>query len=245
MGVLTLVMVLAIVSTGSVMADPVSAATIPVTAGSTNAQIQALIDNAHSGDTISFAPGTYNDINLTINKTLNLIGNGAVLNSININNSVIFTITASGDVEGSGTTIQGFELKNLNSSFSSSTGYSILLDKVSNIVISNVTTHDGKSGIYSSCANNVLIKNCSLYCQYDNNKQSRPYAVNIMGGNNITLQNSTISGANDGISMASGATNVYVINNIISNCSYAAFWGGGISNITIANNLINNWSVEG
>jgi len=240
-------MVLAVISAGSVMADPVSAATVPVTAGSTNAQIQALINDAHSGDTISFAPGTYNDINLTINKTLNLIGNGAVLNSININNSVIFTIIANSSVDASGTTVQGFELNNLNSSSSSLTGYGIDLEKASNIVISNITTYNGKSAVYSGSANNVIIKNCSFYYQYNDNsnRNCQPYGVNIQGGNNVTVENSTVNGANDGISMAGGVTNVYVLNNTITNCSYAAFWGGEISNITFANNLINNWTVEG
>lgn len=242
------IMVLAVISGGSVLASPVSAATTyTVDSSMNNAQIQAKIDAASSGDTISFTSGTYNNVNLTINKTLNLIGNGAVLNSININNSVIFTITASGDVEGSGTTIQGFELNNLNSSPSASYGYCIDLERVNNIVINNITAHNGKAAVYCNGAQNVLIKDSGFYYQYNNNsnKQCQPYAVNIMGGNNITVENNTINGANDGVSMASGAANVYVTNNAISNCSYAAFWGGGISNITIANNLINNWTVEG
>ena len=241
-------MVLAIVSAGSVIASPVSAATVyTVDSSMTNAQIQAKIDGASSGDTISFASGTYNDINLTINKKLDLIGNGAVINSINTSNSVIFTVIANNSVDASGTTVQGFELNNLNSSPDSLTGYGIDLEKVSNIIINNITAYNGKSAVYSGSANNVLIKNCSFYYQYNNNSNSncKPYGVNIQSGNNVTVQNSTINGANDGVSMAGGVTNVYVLNNALSNCSYAAFWGGGVSNITFANNLINNWTVEG
>ena len=242
MGVLTLIMVLAIVSTGSVMADPVSAATLPVTAGSTSAQIQAIIDNAHSGDTISFAPGTYNDIKLNINKTLNLIGNGAIIKGINESDTVIFKITAEGDADGSGSTVQGFEFCLLNNNVTSgskrvSTGYAIQLDKVSNVVVKNVTSHDGKAAVYNTNAVNTLIENCTF-----DDKYLKTYAVHIMGGDNITVRNSTIIGAMDGMSIASGATNVYVDNNTFLNNDYCAFFGGGVSNITFINNVFNGFN---
>ena len=231
-------MVLAVVSAGSVMASPVSAATVSVDSGMTNAQIQAKIDGANSGDTISFASGNYKDINLTINKTLNLIGNGAVINSINESNIVIFNITSNGN-DASGTTVQGFEFNLLNSSSSSSTGYAINLDSVSNVVIKNVTSHNGKSAVYNYVASNTLIENCTFDDIYN-----KTDAVNIMGGDNITIKNSTLTGGRDAVSMASGASNINVIGNTFLNNQYGAFWGGGLSNITIANNLFNSWSGE-
>ena len=235
-------MVLAIVSVGSVMASPVSAATTHnIAAGSTSAQIQAMIDMASSGDTISFAPGTYNNIKVNINKTLSLVGNGAVINGVNESGTVIFTISADAEnADGSGTTVQGFEFNLLNNTMNGSTGYAIKLNKVSNIAINNVTSHNGKSAVYSSQASNVLVQNCTFDDQYNT-----AYGVNIMGGNNITVKKSTIIGGVDGVSMASGAANISVINNSFLNNAYGAFWGGGISNITFANNLFNNWSVEG
>ena len=236
-------MLLAVISAGSVMADPVSAATIPVTAGSTNAQIQALINDAHSGDTISFAPGNYNDIKLTINKTLNLVGNGAVINGINESNTVIFNITSDG-YDASGTAVQGFEFNLLNNNVKSgskitSTGYAIYLDGVLNVAIRNVTSHNGKSAIYNGASSNILIDNCTFEDVYN-----KTDAVNIMGGNNITIKNSTLNGGRDAVSMASGATNIYVIGNTFLNNQYGAFWGGGISNITVANNSFTGWSGE-
>ena len=236
-------MLLAVISAGSVMADPVSAATIPVTAGSTNAQIQALINDAHSGDTISFAPGNYNDIKLTINKTLNLVGNGAVINGINESNTVIFNITSDGN-DASGTAVQGFEFNLLNNNVKSgskitSTGYAIYLDGVLNVAIRNVTSHNGKSAIYNGASSNILIDNCTFEDVYN-----KTDAVNIMGGNNITIKNSTLNGGRDAVSMASGATNIYVIGNTFLNNQYGAFWGGGISNITVANNSFTGWSGE-
>ena len=236
------IMVLSIVSMGSVMANPVSAATTHnIVAGSTSAQIQAMIDMAGNGDTISFAPGTYNDIKVKINKTLNLVGNGAVINGINESGTAIFTISADAtNANGSSTTVQGFEFNLLNNTMNASTGYAIKLNKVSNIAINNVTSHNGKSAVYSSSSSNVLVQNCTFDDQYNT-----AYGVNIMGGNNITVKNSTIIGGQDGVSMASGAANVYVSNNNFLNNAYCAFWGGGISNITLANNLFNNWTVEG
>lgn len=236
-------MLLAVISAGSVMADPVSAATIPVTAGSTNAQIQDLINDAHSGDTISFAPGTYNDIKLTINKTLNLVGNGAVINGINESNTVIFNITSDGN-DASGTTVQGFEFNLLNNNVKSgskvtSTGYAIYLDGVLNVAIRNVTSHNGKSAIYNGASSNILIDNCTFEDVYN-----KTDAINIMGGNNITIKNSTLNGGRDAVSMASEATNIYVIGNTFLNNQYGAFWGGGISNITVANNSFTGWSGE-
>ena len=156
------IMVLAVISAGSVLANPVSAATIyTVDSSMTNAQIQAKIDGASSGDTISFAAGTYKDIKLRINKTINLVGDGAVINSVNESNTIIFNITSSGN-DASGTTVQGFEFNLLNSSSGSSTGYAINLDSVSNVVIKNVTSHNGKSAVYNYVASNTLIENCTF-----------------------------------------------------------------------------------
>jgi len=230
-------MVLAIVSTGAVMANPVSAATIPVTAGSTSAQIQALIDDAHSGDTINFETGTYNDIKIKVNKTLNLVGNGAIINGVNESSTVIFMITAEGDADGSGSTIQGFEFNLLNNTLGKSTGYAIQLNKVSDVTVRNITSHNGKSAVYSGTAFNILIENCTFDDVYNTS-----YAVNIGGGDNITVRNNTISGTVDGVSMATGATNVYVDSNTFLNNVYGAFWGGGISNITFINNLFDGFT---
>lgn len=224
------------------MANPVSAATVhQVAAGSTSATIQAVIDEAQSGDTINFAPGTYNDIKVKINKTLNLVGNGAIINGINESSTVIFNITADGD-DASGTTVQGFEFNLLNNNVTSgsktvSTGYAINLDKVSNVVIRNVTSHNGKAGVYNGNAFNTLIENCTF-----DDKYLKGYAVNIMGGGNITVRNSTISGAMDGVSIASGATNVYIDSNKFLNNDYSTYFGGGISNITITNNVFDGFN---
>lgn len=241
---ITLIMVLSMIASGAVMAQPVSAAkTVTVPAGSTSAQIQALLDGADPGDTISFESGTYTDIKVKINKTLNLIGNGAIIKGINETDTNIFNVIAEGTADASGSTIKGFEFFLLNSNVTlssgklGSTGYAINLATVSNVVVSNVTSHDGKAGVYNGNSFNTLIENCTF-----DDKYLKIYAVNIMGGNNITVRNNNITGAMDGISMASGASNIIVDNNKFLNCDFGAFWGGGISNITFSNNLFDGFN---
>jgi uncharacterized repeat protein (TIGR01451 family) len=239
---LTLFLVLATLAIGTVSAAPVTVKTIQIPAGSSNAQIQALIDGGNDGDTINFAPGTYNDINLIINHTLNLVGNGAVINGLNATNKSIFTVTNPGDTDGSGSTFNGFELNLLDNNVTvspgklGSTGYAIELKSVSDVVVQNVTSHNGKAAVYNDNAKNILINNCTFTDNY-----GYCYGFHIMNGNNLTVNNSTITGCADGVSMASAATNITIENSNLLNNINAAFWGGGVSNITIKNNMINGF----
>ena len=104
---------MAILSTGTIMAAPASAATYNITTGSSSAQIQTILDQASNGDTINFQPGTYNGIDVVINKTLNLVGNGAIINGFNSTDN-IFTVTSNGTADGSGTMIMGFQFFPVN-----------------------------------------------------------------------------------------------------------------------------------
>lgn len=235
-------MVFAIVSTGTALVGPVSAATLNVAAGSTSQQIQDIIDAAAIGDTIVFSPGEYTDIKIKINKTLDLMGNGAIIKGINETDTNIFTITAEGDADGSNSKIEGFEFFLLNNNITSgsktkSTGYAINLDRVNNVVVNNVTSHDGKAAVYNGNSFNTLIENCTFTDDY-----MKSYSVHIMGGENITVRNSTISGAMDAISIASGAKNVYVEGNTFLNNDFGAFFGGGISYITFINNIFDGFN---
>ena len=226
---------MAILSTGTIMAAPASAATYNITAGSNSAQIQTILNQASNGDTINFQPGTYNGIDLVINKTLNLVGNGAVINGFNSTDN-IFTVTSNGTADGSGTMIMGFQFFPVNNATNGSKSSSIDLNQVSNVVIMNVTSENGNAAVYNGNAYNTLIQNCTFGDIYD-----YAYSVDIMGGNNITITNSSISGSMDGISMATGATNVNVYNNLLLNNTFSAFYGGGISNITFTNNTFNGF----
>ena len=226
---------MAILSTGTIMAAPASAATYNIAAGSSSTQIQSVLDQASNGDTINFQPGTYNGIDVVINKTLNLVGNGAILNGFNSTDN-IFTVTSNGTADGSGTMIMGFQFFPVNNATNGSKSSSIDLNQVSNVVIQNVTSENGYAAVYNGNAYNTLIQNCTFGDIYN-----YAYSVDIMGGNNITIANSSISGSMDGISMATSATNVNVYNNLLLNNTFDAFWGGGISNITFTNNTFNGF----
>lgn len=241
MNLFVVLFAIAIFSTSAVMAAPVSAAVIQIPAGSNNAQIQAYIDSANSGDTISFAQGTYDNIKITINKPLNFVGNGAIINGVNESSTNIFKVVANSTCDASGSTFKGFEFNLFNNNVTvngklTSTGYAIDLETVSNILVENVTSHNGKAAVYNSGAYNVLINNCTFTDNYGN-----CYGYHVMGGNNLTVNNSVITGCADGVSMASGATNITVENSKLLNNICAAFWGGGVSNITVQNNMINGF----
>jgi uncharacterized repeat protein (TIGR01451 family) len=197
--------------------------------------MQSTLDQAGNGDTINFQPGIYNGIDLVINKTLNLVGNGAIINGFNSTDN-IFTVTSNGTADGSGTMIMGFQFFPVNNATNGSKSSSIDLNQVSNVVIMNVTSKNGNAAVYNGNAYNTLIQNCTFGDAYD-----YAYSVDIMGGNNITITNSSISGSMDGISMATGATNVNVYNNLLLNNTFSAFYGGGISNITFTNNTFNGF----
>jgi len=238
---LTLFLVVATIAIGTVSAAPVSTNTIQIPAGSSSAQIQALIDGASQYDTINFAPGTYNDIKLTINKPLNFVGNGAIINGLNQSNINIFDVVTNATGDASGSTFKGFEFNLLNNNVTvnnklTSTGYAINLAGVSNILIENVTSHNGKAAVYNDVAYNVLINNCTFTDDY-----GYCYGYHVMGGNNLTVNNSVITGCADGVSMATSATNITIENSNLLNNIYAAFWGGGVSNITVQNNMINGF----
>ena len=58
----------------------------------------------------------------------------------------------------------------------------------------NVTSENGNAAVYNGNAYNTLIQNCTFGDVYN-----YAYSVDIMGGNNITIDDSVISGSMDGI----------------------------------------------
>ena len=123
-----------------------------------------------------------------------------------------------------------------NAIMNASKSSSIDFYQVSNVVIENFISENGNAAVYNGNAYNTLIQNCTFGDVYN-----YAYSVDIMGGNNITIDDSVISGSMDGISMATGATNVNVYNNLLLNNTFSAFYGGGISNITFTNNTFNGF----
>lgn len=107
--------------------EPVSAASVDVNSSMNNSQIQAVLDNASSGDTINFLGQLYENIQLTINKTLNIVTRvGTVLSGSSSPGSTVFLINGP---QASGTKISGFNITG------SSSG--IIVNNTSNVNISN------------------------------------------------------------------------------------------------------------
>lgn len=193
----------------------VSAATYNVNPANDNTIIQGVINNASTGDTIIFAPGTYNDISLTINKGIKLYGAGATINGDGTNS--VFTITNS-----NGLTIGGF---NINVNTYSKNG--ITGSNVQNAIIENNTIEHGGDGIniFQTYAN-LRIKNNTI------NDMQTSY------GDGISLVNH-----NTTINMNNWASST-IENNKINGVIYGIFIGGNFKG-TISDNTITNASTAG
>lgn len=113
-----------------------NAATIDV-----NSNLQAAIDAASSGDTIRVAPGVYDRIDIT--KSLNLIGNGAVIKGDERDACV--------RVLADGVSISGFVVRN---GF-----YGISLDSVRNCrIYRNTVVYCAQPGIMLKFSNNNIVQ---------------------------------------------------------------------------------------
>jgi hypothetical protein len=105
-----------------------SASATDVTSSMTNTQIQNAIDTDTSG-TINFAPGTYTGVYLTTTKSLNFVGNGAVLVGDGSHN--VLTISST-----TGTNITGFVV-NVNGLKNGITGQYVYNCRIENNTIRN------------------------------------------------------------------------------------------------------------
>ena len=160
-----------------------SAATVNVDAGLNNADIQTLIDNANSGDTIQFLGSEYDNIALVINKTLNLVGanTGTLIKAINSSSDIptivsknaiantaafYFLNTTNGSVTSSSdqSTISGFNITSMANS-ASGIGYKnslIYSQNVTGIKIFNNSLNFASWGIYSYICPNIQIFNNTI-----------------------------------------------------------------------------------
>ncbi len=126
--------ILALLIALSVLMGPVSA--VNIYQGDNNTVIQEKINNASVGENVTFESGplNYTGINLTVNKALNLQGNGAILVG---GGSSIFTITGT-----NGVTIRDFIININNNTADGITG-----SNVYNCNITNNTIMNGDDGI--------------------------------------------------------------------------------------------------
>ncbi|MGF7118981.1 chitobiase/beta-hexosaminidase C-terminal domain-containing protein [Methanobacterium oryzae] len=204
--------------------------------------IQTAIDNANDGDTLNLTAGTYNQCNITINKSLTISGpqtSGSPTAIIDAQNKGwIFNIT-------SGITVN---LKYLTIMNGKTIGYGGgIYSNSSNLTIigSNVTNNmanDG-AGLYNNYGNCTIINSSINYNNAFNRNgggiYNYGYSTNlIITGSNIDNNHATASGG--GIWNHGSCT---IINSSVSN-NIANYNGGGILNsggiCNITNSIINN-----
>lgn len=240
-------------SANSVLQVNATTTTHNISAGSDTDTIQGVINNATAGDTVYFQAGTYKDINgVNITKQLNIVGAGE--NQTNIYGSgdgksnVIFNVVADNLTSPDGTTITGisFFMQQNNASKANDNGYGISNQNVKNIAISNCAFYNGSAGIYFARCTNCNVTECYFTgvteaITHDGTKERGTKAINIMGGNNITVSNNYVGGnVLDAVSVASNAQYINVIDNYFYNASYGMFFGGGVGYITIKDNTFDN-----
>jgi hypothetical protein len=261
MGVLISIMVLALVSTGTVMADPVSAASTNVTSDMSSAQIQSIIDGSGAGDTINFLAGVYSNISLSITKALNLVGNGVTLVGNSTINAVISVANATGvnitdfNIIGNGskyavsfTNVSNSSIMSNNISNTSSYGVNIAdsgtLANSDNLTITNNQIVNTTGGMNIKGSGMNISNNYIDMCGRIN--------TGISGGTvfNILIQNNTMLNGGDGINLFGLYKNLTIDNNTIMHMQN--HYGNGISLVnhgtnketdtytTITNNIIND-----
>lgn len=215
---------------------PIIAANITVNSGMQNSDIQSLINNAKSGDTLNFKSGNYHNVSLIINKKLNVVSTKNV--TLNGNDSsgddgtgkttFVFYFTN----QSSGSSLSGFKI-NANSD------YSIIVNNVKNLNLNSNTINGGfKGSIYVEGSSNIHINNNTISnsggngITIDSSKAVNLYNNRILNnpGDGITVKNSQQTILTLNLIFKSG------INGISLNCSNSTI---------IHNNSINNNNGEG
>lgn len=192
-----------------------SASAADVPSGSSNSQIQTILNNAAVGENINFASGaTFTGIHLNCSKALNFVGNGATL--VGDGNNNVLTISSSNGININGLTI------NINGFKNGITGSNVI-----NGVIENNTIINGGDAINIYMTYEHLTINNNII-----NNMSTSY------GDGISLVNHATS-----IDMDSYIPST-VTNNQISDVTYGIFLGGNFKG-TVSGNTLTDCSAMG
>jgi parallel beta-helix repeat protein len=209
-------------------------------------QIQEAINAANDGDTIFVRKGTYEEQTLTINKTINLMGEGPTSTIVNLHPPWIFT--------GS------FHFGESGAEPDYGWDYSIKMEsnyaKISGLTINSSEGNVLVSGIGNTMAGNnittqLLLKENAqnitgntvkgtIICSGENHTIADNSLVHLfVSASGIMIRNNTISGGNGGIQMGSYGNTIF--NNTIVNCGGALFfWMSAAANLIYGNNFVNS-----
>ncbi len=189
--------------------------------------IQSAIDAATGGDTIGVSAGTYSE-NITVNKTLTIIGAGMETTIIQASNANAHACTISAnDVTISGFTING----------ATGTNYAaIYLSSVTGAVLNNLIISNNYRGVYfySSSSNQIL--NSILTQNYE-------FAINMyQSSTNNTISGNTVSYVTTGHGIGTGDqsnSGTIIENNIVYSTNGSGIIGyAGSNNMQIRGNTV-------
>lgn len=157
-------------------------------------EIQKIIDNANSGDTLIFAGSSYDNVAIDVNKSLNIIS--IVKSVFNGNSNKPVIKVSSNNVKISDLVISG-----------GSEG--IFLDNVGNVEISYNNITNNHNGIYLKNSNNTNVSNNNLL----NNYNGIYFDENVFGTQ--ILSNYISKSKNDAVSFVKSGSSTNMAYNIL------------------------------
>jgi parallel beta-helix repeat protein len=208
---------------------PVSAATVDVqnasyyssgTSLSLNEQIQSILDGASSGDTIKFLGNVYENLQLIINKKLNIVTNGTRISGSNSSGSAVFLINGS---QASGTQIKGFTIN-------TGSGSGVLVNNTRNVTLSNdqISSTNG-SAVTANKSSSTVIKNSNI--------TNSNTGITVSNSNNTKILGNRITNSTNGVTI-NNSVNTTINNTIVSNSK-----NNGIQVYNSSRTFINNSTV--
>ena len=206
-----------------------SAATINVTSGLQNNEIQSLINGSNQGDTINFLGSSYSNISLIINKKLNIISarNTVIISNNSYSISKLGTFAFYFTNTSLGSVISGFNII-------SHSDYGIIAANVKNITINfNKISGSHKDAVYLKNVSNSNINQNNLSISGGN-------GLNIENSKNVSANKNQIkSNNNSGINIYNTSNTKITSNNVMNN-NLSGLSVSSSKNISVYNNSLEN-----
>ena len=182
-------------------------------------EIQKIIDRANSGDSLIFAGNRYDDVSLTVNKSLNII---SIVKSIFNGNSASPVITVKSD---------SVKISNFEISWGS---VGILLDNADNVKISNNNIINNLDGINVVNSQDAWIFN-------NNISNSKKNAIYLKNSNNANISYNSLVNNYNGIYFDENVVESQIFSNYISKSTNdAVSFAKSGSHTNMSYNMIEN-----